>query len=139
MNGILQNSYSSALKWKFLCGSLVFLPDDPFFLEWWTVGAKPFQHYIPYNSPAQLEDRVLEYQTKLDEAAKIAKAGYDLAVTAFNNVYTYAEDHLLHYARATEGKQNRCCKSRGRRREQVVTEFKTLQDLQKEYGPSVCV
>lgn len=138
LNGARPDRYSSALKWRFLCGSLVFVQTDPLFYEWWNVGMQPYIHYIPFSTADELPNLVREYTTKLDDAAKIAQAGFELAKRAFEHMDDYVDSFLVEYRNLTDGLGQRTCRNKG------VTplkpaEFQTLDQLRAEYGPTVCI
>lgn len=137
LNGAKADRYSSALKWRFLCGALVFVQTEPLFYEWWNLGMQPFVHFVPFSSPDELATRIREYTTNLDEAAKIAKAGHELAKRAFEHMNDYVDEFLVQYENLTAGIPQRTCRSKGPI-QAAPSEFQTLDQLKAEYGPTVC-
>ena len=145
MNGIFNNRYSSAVKWKLLCGSLVFVPTAPLYVEWWNYNVwQPNVHYVPYTSLPDLLQQVDYYSNHLDEAAIIAKAGMELAQEAFHILPEWIDDTLTRYAAATNDKPQRNCPggdpNKKRPGAPILPQsgFKSLEDLQRDYGPTVC-
>lgn len=143
-NGILPHIYSSSLKWKFLCGSLVFVPTTPLFVEWWNFGSwQPHQHYVPYDSLEDLITQVEYYNAHLDEAAVIAQRGMELGRRAFDELNDFVDDTLQRYAAATRHLEQPNCDHLFRTspfaaEETTTWGFESLEDLQEEYGPTVC-
>jgi len=138
MNGIFNNRYSSAIKWKLLCGSLVFLPSEPLFEEWWNYGVwKPYQHYVPFRNAEELLDRVQYYSQHLDEAAEIAEKGQHLAKSAFDNLDRFVDDTIRSYAEATAHLNSKPCFEE-RKNLRTDNEFKSLEMLQSDLGPTLC-
>ena len=146
MNGIFNNRYSSSVKWKLLCGSLVFVPTEPLFVEWWNYNVwQPNIHYVPYTSLPDLLDKIKYYSTNLKEAAMIAKNGMELANDAFAALDDWVDDALVRYAAATQGKNADCIYTLGtslgmtkRRPTPSKAEFWSLEELQDKYGPTLC-
>jgi hypothetical protein len=130
-NGLKDENSSPTLKWRMLCGSLVFLQTDPTFYEWWNVGMQPYVHFVPFATADDLVERVEEYTKKPDEAATIAAAGYELAKRAFREMDDYVDEFLVQYRNATTGLNQRICTSKGGDRA-TVTEHKTLEQIQQE-------
>jgi hypothetical protein len=130
-NGLKDENSSPTLKWRMLCGSLVFLQTDPTFYEWWNVGMQPYVHFVPFATADELVERVEEYAKKPDEAATIAAAGYELAKRAFREMDDYVDEFLVQYRNATTGLNQRICTSKGGDRA-TVTEYKTLEQIQQE-------
>ena len=136
VNGIFNDRYSSSVKWKLLCGSLVFVPTEPLFVEWWNYNVwKPHVHYVPYTSIPDLLEQIEYYSKNLKEAAIIAKNGMDLAQDAFGALEGWVDETLVRYAAATHGKDANCTYKFDSR---PPSEFKSLEDLQEQYGPTVC-
>lgn len=143
MNGIFNDRYSSSVKWKLLCGSLVFVPTEPLFVEWWNYKVwQPNVHYVPYTALPDLLEKIEYYSNHLQEAAMIAKNGMELAQDAFRAFPDWVDDTLVRYATATKGKGDAIC-SYVRVNGELVTkpkgaEFMSLEELQKKYGPTLC-
>jgi hypothetical protein len=135
MNGINGKIYSSALKWKLLCGSLVFVPTYPaLFVEWWNYGVwSPFEHYVPYSSPNDLLRQVEYYKLNLHEAARIARNGMLLAQASFDNLDQFVDEMLTRYALATKDLRLLSCETK-----LLEKEFQSLENLQKSFGPAIC-
>ena len=133
MNGIFNNRYSSAIKWKLLCGSLVFVPVKPLFVEWWNYRVwEPYVHYVPFNSATDLLEKVEYYAKHLDEAAEIAARGMQLAESAVGSLDSWLDTTLRRYAEETKHLAQPSCGNATNRY------YKTLEELQKEYGPTLC-
>jgi hypothetical protein len=143
MNGIFNNRYSSSVKWKLLCGSLVFVPTEPLFVEWWNYGVwQPNVHYVPYTSLPDLLEKVEYYSNNLQEAAIIAHNGMELAQDAFRAFPDWVDDTLVRYAIATKGKDGALCTykvdyGKGEKKP-ASAEFMSLEELQKKFGPTLC-
>ena len=145
MNGLDEGRYSSALKWKFLCGSLVFLKHKPLFFEWWNTGGvmQPGIHYVPYINPADLQVKIQNYRSNLNESIKIAKAGYELALQAFGYAEEYAHDFILRYAELVTSKDQTVCETNAEtsataKTGDEQTRYKTFDTLKEEYGTEIC-
>lgn len=140
MNGEFNNRYSSAVKWKLLCGSLVFVPVKPLFVEWWNYQTwKPNVHFVPYESTEDLLEKVKYYSKHLDEAASIAQRGMELAQAAFNEAPHFIDSTLRRYKKLTGHLPRKACAApRIGKDAGTDYEFKSLEDLKKEYGPEVC-
>jgi hypothetical protein len=144
MNGIFNNRYSSSIKWKLLCGSLVFVPTEPLFVEWWNYKVwQPHVHYVPYTSLSDLLDKIDYYNHHLDEAAIIARNGMELAQDAFAALPQWVDETLTRYAEATRDTPPPECARKIATPEQARiyakgNVFKSLQDLQRDYGPRIC-
>jgi len=135
MNGMYQKSYSSAIKWKMLCGALVFVPGNPLFLEWWNYKMEPYQHYVPYSGEVDLWNKIQNYSVHLQEAERIAQNGFSLAKAAFSDLDTYVDHVLKQYAALTKGLHQPICTFA---ESLAPTQPKSLQELQEEYGPTIC-
>mmetsp|Transcript_2089 Transcript_2089/g.3067 ORF Transcript_2089/g.3067 Transcript_2089/m.3067 type:complete len:433 (-) Transcript_2089:119-1417(-) len=140
MNGIFNNRYSSALKWKLLCGSLVFVPVKPLFVEWWNYQTwKPHVHYVPYESSQDLLHKVEYYSRHLNEASSIAQRGMELAQTAFDELPRFIDKTLLRYYELTRHLPRKpCAAPRLGKDAGSEYEYKSLEDLKEEYGPNLC-
>ena len=142
MNGIFNNRYSSSVKWKMLCGSLVFVPSNPVFVEWWNYDVwRRHKHYVPYSSLDDLLQQVEYYNNHLDEAAIIARNGMELVQFALDSLDDWVDDTLIRYAAASSGKDAVCRNydsSGSKPLDQSASRFKSLEELQKEYGPTIC-
>eukprot|EP00546_Thalassionema_frauenfeldii_P008380 CAMPEP_0178920596 /NCGR_PEP_ID=MMETSP0786-20121207/15091_1 /TAXON_ID=186022 /ORGANISM="Thalassionema frauenfeldii, Strain CCMP 1798" /LENGTH=259 /DNA_ID=CAMNT_0020594677 /DNA_START=724 /DNA_END=1503 /DNA_ORIENTATION=- len=137
MNGEFNDRYSSAVKWKLLCGSLVFVPVKPLFVEWWNYQTwKPYIHYVPYKSSEDLLRKVNYYFDHLDDASKIAQQGMELAQNAFNEVPNFIDSTLRRYHQLTGHLPRKPCAAK--KIGGGDYEFKALKDLKEEYGPKVC-
>ena len=136
VNGDL-DAYSSSLKWKLLCGALVFVPVQPnLFMEWWNRNMTPHHDFVPYSSPQDLMQQLNYYSEHLEEAARIASNGFEMAKAAFVKRNEHMVAALLHYAERADGPRD-CCSVKNCTR---LAEKKamSLEELQAEYGPQVC-
>ena len=144
MNGIYNNRYSSSVKWKMLCGSLVFVPTQPLFVQWWNYKVwQPYVHYVPYTSLSDLLDQIDYYNHHLEEAAMIARNGMELAHDALTVMPDWVDDTLIRYADATRDNPPPECVRRIATPEQARiyakgNVWKSLDDLQRDYGPRIC-
>jgi Glycosyl transferase family 90 len=153
MNGEYNDRYSSSVKWKLLCGSLVFVPTTPLFVEWWNYQLwEPYVHYIPYSNLTDLLYHVQYYHQHLQEAAIIAKNGMELVQAAFRILPQWIDTTLVRYANVTrELPQTECISfvlegsssSNDTDVEDMEAtnanlQYKSLEELQTRYGPKVC-
>jgi hypothetical protein len=143
LNGFNDNQHSSALKWKLLCGSLVFV-STPIFVEWWSAEIlKPFVHYVPFSNATDLMNKVIYFIEQLEEAETIARNGMNLAAAAFESLEDFVADTLSNYALAITDKlfQEHVpkCAFHEESGSDNGSRAKSYQELQKEYGPMICV
>jgi hypothetical protein len=140
MNGEFNNRYSSALKWKLLCGSLVFLPNNPLYVEWWNFKTmQPNTHYVAFSDTAELLHKVQYYQRHLQEASRIARRGMEFVKqAAFERLEQFMDETLQRYAQFAHRLPQETCHNKKYDRN-MSAEFKTLEELTKEYGQKICI
>ncbi len=91
------SAWASSLFWQLASNSAVIKNESPF-IEWYYVGLKPFEHYIPYNSDgSNLIEQIRWAKNDDTKAKQIADQGRDFflnhAMIEDMIAYIY---HLLH-------------------------------------------